>query len=223
MTELTRAQQAHPLDGLAAVTLQSPDGDVGTLIGPADRLAELVRPEAVVPPAADRSPVNTPRALLTRPELEQLVEDLERRATEAEALAASRLAKIVDLLDELANRDDDRRAGRQLCELLIAPMTTCGEPVLDDDDLCGEHRARSLEDLVRQLAEERRAAGPLVGYAVGFPAREDGPLPYLSHTAETRERADRVLGYARRGEPRYAVYAVHGPLADPTPEAEVAP
>lgn len=36
------------VDVLAAVTLEAPDGQRGTLIGPADRLAEVVRPEAVV-------------------------------------------------------------------------------------------------------------------------------------------------------------------------------
>lgn len=40
-------------DERAAVTLEGPDGQRGVLIGPADKVAGLVRPEAVVPPAGD--------------------------------------------------------------------------------------------------------------------------------------------------------------------------
>jgi hypothetical protein len=37
-------------DEVAAVVLEGPGGERGTLVGPADKLAEIVRPEAVVAP-----------------------------------------------------------------------------------------------------------------------------------------------------------------------------
>lgn len=122
----------------------------------------------------------------------------------------------------MSTREDLAHAPAEAAEL-IAELTARAEAA---EQLAADRLAKLLDVIpleavvVAEAAEER---APLVGYAVGFPTREDGPLPFLSHTAETRERADRVLGYARRGEPRYAVYAVHGPLADPTPGAEVAP
>lgn len=62
-----------PFAERAAVTLEGPGGELGTLIGPADKIADLVRPEAVVdadPRAqllADAVRALTAAARLTRP------------------------------------------------------------------------------------------------------------------------------------------------------------
>lgn len=48
-----------------------------------------------------------------------------------------------------------RDESREFCELLIGPATLCGEPVMDDDDRCAEHRVRFLASLARQLIAER--------------------------------------------------------------------
>jgi hypothetical protein len=44
-----------------------------------------------------------------------------------------------------------------VCELLIAPFTTCGEPIFEDSERCSTHYIRSLEDLVKALAARRPA------------------------------------------------------------------
>ena len=68
---------------VAAVTLEAPDGQRGTIIGPADKVAELVRPEAVVGPREQLLAVAiralTAAARLTRPVLER-----DEQASEAE-------------------------------------------------------------------------------------------------------------------------------------------
>lgn len=137
--------------------------------------------------AADRSPVNSGAVALAGvgPVVRELVAALEQRAEAAEALAASRLGKVLDLLAELERRDVADRIVRDEPAL---EAVVDGEPAI--------------------LVAEVEPAG----YGVGFLGPDVATTPILTHTSRTRERADHVLEFARRGDSRCAVFAIYGPL-----------
>lgn len=60
-----------------------------------------------------------------------------------------------------------------LCELLVAPFTTCGEPVFEDSDRCAKHYIRSLESIAQSLNRDREAAESRVRAVLAVAAEFD--------------------------------------------------